>query len=99
MLRDYQVYRIFGDDEESRLKLIRSLGSLYTPKLITDRQPVIVNTVIALRHLARAIRSNGSQPIDVSLLLSSFLFYIDSYSYDSTEEMAKAMRIYQTLVS
>jgi len=89
IIRNDQINRSCNGDDTKRAKLRDGLGSVSLPPIISDSGNVTINTLRAFSFLARSIRS--SIPIDVSWLLSSFLFYIDVYSFNEVEELAESV--------
>ena len=86
----YQLNR-FCKSREQREKIKNKLGFITPPPLIYDQNPVNTNTIIALAFLSRALATEKLYPIDLSLLLSSFFFYIDVTSQGEVERLAKEM--------
>jgi len=89
IIRNDQINRSCGGNEEKRIKLRDGLGSLSLPPIISDSGNVTINTLRAFSFLARTIRSGI--PVDISWLLSSFLFYIDVYSFNEVDELSKSI--------
>jgi hypothetical protein len=86
VLRNYQIKR-FCKDKTKWAQLRASIGQLETPTLIYDSRPVIINTIIAFSHLSRTLGASQS-PGDHSLMVSSFLFFLDAHSQEAIEKLA-----------
>lgn len=89
IIRNYQVARTISDKSKQK-KLKTKLGSLNTPELIYDTQPVVINTILALRQLSRML-CPSKYASDVALLLSSLFFFIDAHSFPSVESLAGSL--------
>ncbi|MCL2084124.1 MAG: hypothetical protein FWH06_02575 [Oscillospiraceae bacterium] len=89
IIRNYQVARAVPDKRKQK-KLHSMLGSLETPDLIYDTQPVPVNTILAFRQLSRTL-CQSKHPIDSALVLSSLFFFIDAHSYAAVESIANTI--------
>lgn len=84
IIRNYQIYRYFPNDVMKQKKLRSVLGTITVPTLLNDHQAVKVNIILAITQMSEVLRG-WSHPADLSLMLSSFLFYVDSYSYHDVE--------------
>lgn len=94
IIRNYQIKkRTFPADQNKQAQLRDLLGAMDMPPLIYDTQPVVINTIFALRELSRSVRKSTS-PVDFVFILSSFFFFIDSYSYTRVKEIADTLLPY-----
>lgn len=89
IIRCYQIER-FCPDKSKWGQMEAAMGSLSTPDLIYDNQPVNVNTIFSFRHLSRVLCKSENKS-DFAFLMSSLFFYIDAHSQAAVKDCASAI--------